>query len=199
MSTHLILLCHAPTKAVRTSAFPGDESLAPPILALPEAKAEIQSFGRLHRAVRGPEQRAAETASALGLEVDFTVEPALRDCDYGRWTGRRISDVQADEPEGISSWITTPESNPHGGESIADLLARVAEWLEEQGRISNRVLAVTHPTVIRAAILHAIQAPAHSFWRLNVEPLSIVDLRGNQGRWTLRSLSQPRILSGSRE
>jgi broad specificity phosphatase PhoE len=189
MPTHLILMSHAPTKAMRTASFPGDEPLDPPVPSMPEARAEIEKLGRINYALIGPEQRAAQTASALQLKVDFTVDSALRDCDYGRWTGRRINDVQAEEPEAIASWITSPEATPHGGESVADLLERVAQWLDDQGRVGARVLAVTHPTVIRAAILHAIEAPARSFWRINVEPLSIIDLRGNKGRWTLRSLA----------
>jgi len=189
MTTHLILVSHAPTSALRTTAFPGDEPLDPPVVSLPEARAEIEKMGHLDHALMGPERRAMETATALQLAAPFTVDPALRDCAYGRWTGRRFSDVQAEEPDAIVSWISEPSANPHGGEAIIDLLKRVAGWLDERGRIGGRVLAVSHPAVIRAAILHAIEAPPNSFWRINVEPLSVIDLRGNKGRWTLRSLA----------
>jgi len=192
MTTHLILVSHAPTGALRTTAFPGDEPLDPPVTLFPEASSEIEKMGHLDHALMGPERRIAETAAALQLTTSFSVDPALRDCDYGRWTGRRLSDVQAEEPDAIASWISEPAANPHGGESILDLLQRVAAWIDERGRVGGRVLAVSHPSVIRAAILHAIEAPPHSFWRINVEPLSLIDLRGNKGRWTLRALTQPR-------
>jgi broad specificity phosphatase PhoE len=190
MTTRLILVSHAPTNALRTASFPGDEPLDPQVHFLPEASAEIEKMGQMDHALMGPERRAAETATALRPHSSFTVDSALRECDYGRWRGRRLGDVEAEEPDAVATWITKPEANPHGGESILDLLKRVASWMEERGGVEGRVLAVSHPTVVRAAIIHAIQASPQSFWRIDVEPLSLVDLRGNKGRWTLRSLSQ---------
>jgi broad specificity phosphatase PhoE len=48
--------------------------------------------------------------------------------------------------------------------------------------------AVTHASVIRAAIVHAIGAELRSFWRIDVAPLSLARLNGGAGRWTLASL-----------
>jgi broad specificity phosphatase PhoE len=192
MTTHLILVSHAPTSALRTASFPGDEPLDPPVLSLPEVSAEIETMGSLRYAFIGPEQRAAQTAAALKIKVPFVVDLALRDCAYGRWTGRSLSDLQVDEPDAIASWITEPDAAPHGGESMLAILKRVATWMDERSQIGGRILVVSHPTVIRAAIIHAILAPPQTFWRINVEPLSLTDLRGNKGRWTLRSLATPR-------
>ena len=193
MTTHLILVSHAPTSALRTASFPGDEPLDPPVASLPDTSAEIETVGSLQHAFMGPEQRAAQTAVALKIKVPFVVDPALRDCAYGRWTGRSLNDLQAAEPDAIGSWLTEPEAAPHGGESVLALLKRVAAWMDERSRIGGRVLVVSHPAVIRAAIVHAILAPPQTYWRINVEPLSLTDLRGNKGRWTLRSLAQPRF------
>jgi len=190
MTARLILMSHAPTAALRTASFPGDEPLHPFLQALPEKAAAIAPPGGLDHLLRGPEIRTAETAAALGLASPFTVDPALRDCDYGRWTGRRFDDLQREEPEAIASWLADPGAAPHGGEPLLALLARVAAWLDERGREGGRVLAVTHPAVIRAAMVHALEAPPRSFWRINVEPLAIVDLRANRGRWTLRAWSE---------
>lgn len=190
MTTRLLLVSHAPTSALRTASFPGNEPLDPPLTSLPEASDEIQKLGPWDSALVAPECRAAETAAILRPGVSFAIDPGLRECGYGRWTGRRLGDVEIDEPDAVAAWITQPETNPHGGESITDLLRRVAAWLDERGGIGGRVLAVTHPAVIRAAIIHAIEATPQSFWRINVEPLSLVDLRGHHGRWTLRSLSR---------
>lgn len=194
MTTHLILVSHAPTAALRTASFPGDEPLDPPIASLPEMHAEIAGMGTIAHALASPERRAVETAAALRLETAFATDPALRDCNYGRWTGRSLAEIQEEEPDAVAEWIGSPEACPHGGESILDLLKRVAAWVDERGRVGGRVVAVTHPSVVRAVIIRAIDAPSHSFWRINVEPLSITDIRGNNGRWTLRALAQPRAL-----
>ena len=188
MTTHLILVSHALTEAIRTASFPGDEPLSPPLDALPELAERIGAMGPPTRALRGPERRALETAAALGLDLPFAVDPALRECDYGRWGGRRFDEVQIEDPDGVAAWIGEPAAAPHGGESLVALLKRTGAWMDRLGETGGRMVAVTHPSIIRAAMLHGMEAPAHVFWRINVEPLSLVDLRGNRGRWTLRAL-----------
>jgi broad specificity phosphatase PhoE len=56
------------------------------------------------------------------------------------------------------------------------------------GARQGRSVAVTHPAVIRAAIVVAIEAKPVSFWRIDIAPLSIVDLGSNGSRWTLKSI-----------
>ena len=50
-------------------------------------------------------------------------------------------------------------------------------------------MAVTHAAVIRAAIVHVIEAGPKSFWRIDVLPLSLTDLRTNGRRWVFRSMA----------
>jgi broad specificity phosphatase PhoE len=184
MTTRLKLICHGSTAAVRTSAFPADEPL--------DEHARKKLTGspyRTHYAERyltSPALRAVQTAQALKLEA--TVEPMLRDCDYGRWTGRALDEVQAEEPEGVAEWLRDAGAAPHGGESVLALIERVATWLDAQQARSGKIVAVTHASVIRAAVVHAIQAGPRSFWRIDVAPLSLTRLSADNGRWTLASL-----------
>ena len=113
----------------------------------------------------------------------------LRDCDYGRWTGRALDEVQAEEPEAVAEWLRDPGAAPHGGESVVALIERVAAWLDAQKATPAKIVAVTHASVIRAAIVHAIEAGPRSFWRIDVAPLSLTRLSANNGRWTLASLT----------
>jgi broad specificity phosphatase PhoE len=53
--------------------------------------------------------------------------------------------------------------------------------------IGGHTIAVTHPAVIRAAILNSLQSPPESFWRIEIAPLSVTDLRYNGRLWTTRS------------
>ena len=112
----------------------------------------------------------------------------LRDCDYGRWAGRAFDDVQAKEPDAIAEWLRDPTSAPHGGESILALIERAAAWLDRESGTPGRVLAITHASIIRAAIVHAIGAPPQSVWRIDIAPLSLTRLSGANGRWTLASI-----------
>jgi broad specificity phosphatase PhoE len=184
MTIRLKLLCHASTPAVRATAFPADE----PLDLQGRRKLAAFSHRLLHadRWVTSPALRASQTAEALKIEA--AVEPLLRDCDYGRWTGRTLDAVQAEEPEAVAEWLRNPSAAPHGGESIRALTERVAAWLEAQKAMEGTTLAVTHASVIRAAIVHSVGAELHSFWRIDVAPLSLARLNGGEGRWTLVSL-----------
>ena len=184
MTTRLKLICHGSTSATRTSAFPSDEPLDPQA----RRKLAASSFRSLHadRYVTSPARRATETARALNLAA--AIEPMLRDCDYGRWTGNSLEQVQAREPEALAEWLQNPGAAPHGGESMLALMARVSAWLDALQTASEEVVAVTHASVIRAAIVHAIEAEPRSFWRIDVSPLSLARLNGANGRWTLVSI-----------
>jgi broad specificity phosphatase PhoE len=187
MTSRVTLICHGATTAVRLAAFPGDEPLHERAAAAATRLAGV--LRRIDRALTSPALRAKQTAAALSL--DATEDPTLRDCDYGRWTGRRISDVEREEPDAVASWLTDAQAAPHGGESFAAVQGRVADWLDRHGRDGGHVVAVTHAAVIRAAIVHAIGAPSSSFWRMDIEPLSLTDLRWNNGLWTLRAMGVP--------
>ena len=50
------------------------------------------------------------------------------------------------------------------GNSIVALIDRVAAWLDAQSGAPGLTVAVTHASVIRAAIVHAIDAEPRSFW-----------------------------------
>jgi broad specificity phosphatase PhoE len=185
MNAHarLTLISHAPTSAVRRAAFPRDESIEE------IARERIREMNwRFDRVCCGPEKRTQETAMALGLSA--TVDPALRDCDYGRWAGRNLSELQMENPDEVAQWLSDPDAAPHGGESIHNLIVRVAGWLAEQTK-SGHTIAVTHPPVIRGAIASVLQAPALAFWRIDVAPLTVTDIRFNGSSWSLRSTGMP--------
>ena len=183
MTTRLILICHGSTTATRGACFPGDEPLDENGMAAAAALA-----GRLPNADRwltGPELRTRQTAEALGLAAD--VEPALRDCDYGAWSGRSLKDVSAREPEAVAAWLRDPAATPHRGESVLSLMQRVAEWLRAEQAYPRRSIVITHSAVIRAAIACAIGAPPQSFWRIDIAPLSVSRLSSDGQRWNLSS------------
>jgi broad specificity phosphatase PhoE len=93
--------------------------------------------------------------------------------------------VAASEPDAAASWLADPDAAPHGGESLAALVRRVGGWMDSAG-LSGHVLAVTHPAVIRAALVYALGAPTTCFWRIDIAPLSLTKLRRNATQWSLR-------------
>jgi broad specificity phosphatase PhoE len=179
MATRLKLICHAPTAATRSVAFANDEPVEPKALLKLAALPDLA----LQRCLTSPTLRARQTAEALHCVA--TIDPALRDCDYGRWTGRTLEAVLAKEPASLSAWMADPAAAPHGGESVMQLIDRIGVWLDQQAAIAGPVTAITHAAVIRAAIVHAIGAPPGSFRHIDIAPLSVTLLSAHDGRWTL--------------
>ncbi len=91
------------------------------------------------------------------------------------------------QPGELAQWLTDPESRPHNGESVVELIARVRGWLVDVARTPGRVVAFTHPAVVRAAILRTLDAPPQSFWRIDIAPASSTALHYRGSEWTLRS------------
>ncbi|OBI17512.1 histidine phosphatase family protein [Mycobacterium sp. E2497] len=175
----LTLVAHAMTDALAAARFPADEPLND--MGRRQAEATAAHFRCGVSGFTAPEQRARQTADLLGL--DATVDPRLADLNCGPWQGKRLQDV----PRGdLMVWLTDPARAPHGGESITELIQRVDRWLKSLTENVVATVAVTHPAVIRAAILLALDAPAKSFWRIDIAPVSRTDLHYRGGCWTLR-------------
>ncbi|MEZ0283920.1 MAG: histidine phosphatase family protein [Thermoleophilia bacterium] len=181
----LLLLRHAPTAATRRAAFSADEPLDEPGAAAAAAlRGRFRSTGESYAS---PADRARETARLAGLDAE--VEPALAECDFGAWAGHRLDELAASDPDGVRRWLDDPAARPHGGETMVELMARVAGWLDGQAAREGAAVAVTHGGPIRAAVLHALGAPAEAFWRVDAAPLSLTELHADAGRWRVVRLN----------
>jgi broad specificity phosphatase PhoE len=189
IAVRVTLIAAAATSELRRAAFPGD---AP--LDRAGSGAALTRAGQVRRGKRvliSPALASRQTAEALGLSG--TVEPALADCDYGRWAGLSLEAVGAAEPEALAAWLKDDAAAPHGGESHRQLTARAGQWLDGVGtRLSGHTIAVAHAVVIRAAIVHAIEAGPRSFWRIDIAPLSQTLLTRSHGQWRLRGIDVSR-------
>jgi broad specificity phosphatase PhoE len=187
MTARLVLVCQASTEATKLVRFGADEGLdAAGVVA---AGAQAGTFGRVARVWCAPSEAARQTTGLLGF-ASFEVVPGLRDLDVGRWRGRSLADVQEDSPEAVGRWLADPASTPHGGESLLDLVHRVQLWLDRVCSTpgEGRMVAVASASVVRAALVAALWGNPEAFWRVDVGPLARTELRGNGGRWNLRSL-----------
>ncbi|GGM98975.1 histidine phosphatase family protein [Streptomyces fuscichromogenes] len=177
MTCRVILIAPAFTPSLRRARFDDGDSIENPdavALSLPAAGEELHS----------PSVRCRETAAALGL--DASAEPELSGLDAGRWRGRTLEELGGTEPDALLQWLTDPAAAPHGGESVRELCARVAGWLDRTGLTIGRTIAVVEPEVVRAMVLYVLGAPDSAFWRVDVPPLSATEITGGPGRWNLR-------------
>ena len=184
MAARLELMAHGASEATRAARFPDDEKLeASAAQTLEALRGRLRSYAHV---LTGPARAARETAAALGLKAE--VEPALSDCDYGRWRGLASKDMAKREPDAFAAWLGDPIAAPHGGKSLAALIDRVGAWLAQSLTRDGATLAVTHAAIVRAAIANVLGAGPSGFWRIDVAPLSLPKLSGHAGRWNLVSL-----------
>lgn len=181
----LLLVPHAPTGATRTAAFPADEPLdgrgrdaAAGLAAALPRRCDVRC---------GPALRCRQTAQAAGLAA--VVDAGLADQDHGNWAGLTLDAVAGRDPEAARAWREDPEAAPHGGESLRAVAVRVAAWMDAQD--DGTVAAITHAGVVRAAVVHALGAPLPAFWQIDAAPLSVTELHGRGGSWTVARVNHP--------
>lgn len=128
------------------------------------------------RLVTSPARRARETAAPLAarLGVEPEIEAALGEIDFGRWTGCAFADLEGD-PDWRRWNARRDLARTPGGESMAEVQARVAVWLSGLNP-GSPVVAVSHADVIRAAVLWVLRTSLREHHRFAVDPASITTL-----------------------
>ncbi|MGW0996983.1 histidine phosphatase family protein [Streptomyces sp. NPDC002520] len=182
MTSRVTLISPAITPSLRRARFDDGDSIEDS--AAVRAGSAATSLRAAGRAFASPSVRCRETASALGL--DASEQPDLSGLDVGRWRGRTLEEVGAEEPESVARWLADPDAAPHGGESVRELCARVVRWWEAAGSGDGGTVAVVEPEVVRAVVAHVLGAPASAFWRVDVPPLTATEFTGRSGRWNMR-------------
>ncbi|MBJ6121729.1 histidine phosphatase family protein [Sphingomonas mollis] len=186
MSIRLVLLCAGATAQVRQGDFPDADAPLDP-----GGEAKVRQFDlagpTLDMCFVSPARAAGDTAALLGL--DAMPEPALRDRDHGIWTGRSLDAVSLEEPAMLMAWLATPEEAMPGGESMDAVVLRVGAWLDDlcKGAEDRKILAVTHPAVVRAALAAALDMPIATTFAIDIAPLSTTILSFHN-RWRLQEL-----------
>jgi len=97
------------------------------------------------RIVSSPLGRARATAGIIGarLGLPIVIDDRLVEISVGAWEGRLASDLMQEAPDLISQpdWLFQAP----GGERYDDLMARVGQWLAEQGEeAGRRLIVVSH-------------------------------------------------------
>ena len=136
----------------------------------------LAGLGRVAAVYASPMERAVETAAPIARACGLRVRknPGLIECDFGRWTGRKLKTLSKRK-----DW-TTVQRHPSGfrfpgGESFAEMQARA---LDAVSAITARhpgqaVVAVSHADVIKAVAAAAAGTPLDMFQRIVISPCSV--------------------------
>ncbi|WP_327048393.1 histidine phosphatase family protein [Microbispora sp. NBC_01189] len=180
----MLFIRQAGTPGARHACFPMPEEPDPSGLAQAGAQAAVLGLPDDALVFAAPWAAAAATArAASGREP--VVAGALAEADYGSWAGRPFGEVATADPAGLGAWLTDPDASPHGGESLAEMGARVAAWMESLRGDAARVVAVCDAGPIRAALAHALGLTATRAAAFDVAPLSHTRLATGRGGWRI--------------
>ncbi len=105
--------------------------------------------------LRRARQSAELLAAHWGIEV--VTDARLRELHFGEWEGRRWEDLEREDSARLDRWMRDwTRARATGGESFADLVARVsrwlAEWQERWMRATGTTLVVAHAGSIRVIL-----------------------------------------------
>lgn len=137
-----------------------DLALTTPVT--PDPARVVAGLAPPHRIVTSPALRARDTAAQLiACQPDLPTaeaEPRLREMDFGTWEGQAWATIPRDA---LDLWAADlMGARPHGGESAAQVAARVAEWADALDVESDtRLWVVTHAGPMRMLAAHWLGIP----------------------------------------
>jgi len=108
--------------------------------------------------------RAQITAREIARlhQVPVISEPALRERCYGLWEGLTPEEIARDYPEEARLWRAGDyEFAPPGGESLKDVLSRLARFFNDllQAKRGQSLLLVSHANALSLALCCLLQRP----------------------------------------
>lgn len=106
-------------------------------------------------------QSAMMIAKLFKKEYEIIDELKTRDC--GNWNGLTFGQIMDKCPEGLDRILKYPEEKTMAGaEGSVEFIARIKKVIDSlvAKNIGNRIIIVTHPEVIQAAICGALDIPA---------------------------------------
>ena len=132
---------------------------------------------RLAAVVTSPLERCRETAAALarGRGLRPRVDRRFVEVDYGRWSGRRLSDLRR-----LRAWSDLRDCPsrfrfPGGSETLRDAQERAVAAVEAlaSGFTNKTVAVVSHNDIIRLLLVAYLGMPTDLMHRLDVAPTSL--------------------------
>jgi len=151
------------------------------------ALADAMALADGARVVSSPLARARETAAGFGLPVE--VDERWVEMDYGEYDERPFAEVPV---EVWQRWRTDASYAPPGGESIAEVGARVRAACEQllPEAAERDVVVVSHVSPIKAAVTWALGVGDEAVWRMFLEVASVCRIAAGPGGPMLRSFNE---------
>ena len=193
-TTRLLLVRHGRTDYNTQGRVQGGGRLDPLGWAQVEALGARLRSELLEAVYASPLLRTMQTARAIAQPHGTPVgrRQALRDIDYGVYSGMVFADAQSRDPELWEQWRRAPDTVrfPEGG-GLADLRHRLTRFVGELRRRhpGRSVLAVSHDSPIRvlACMASGLDDGHHHDYVVALASLTVIELTADGARLELLS------------
>jgi broad specificity phosphatase PhoE len=164
MSLEILIVRHGQSEGNRDRVFTGHGPS--PLTELGRRQAEAAARAVAARPIdaiyASDLPRALQTAAPLALltGLSVTADPALRERNFGDYTGLAFADIEARWPDDWRRIVARdPTFQPPGGESNIACRARVGRFLVEMlaARDAGRVVLVSHGVAINQMLYHLLE------------------------------------------
>lgn len=130
--------------------------------------------------VASPLDRARQTAEMVirDRDVPLRFDARLMDTDVGRWAGRVIRELAAEDPD-WNRFVHRPTAPPAGIEGFYAVTERVvaaAEAARHDASLGDAVMLVAHADVIRLIVTHYLRLPIEGAGWLHIPNASVTTL-----------------------
>ncbi|MDY6310580.1 MAG: histidine phosphatase family protein [Cyanobacteriota bacterium] len=120
-----------------------------------------------------PALRTKQSADMIAgfFKQDYEVVDELTPRKCGSWNGKTYEQILAKFPDGLTDALINPdEEKALGGETNQDFIKRIKTVIDGlvERNIGNRIIIVTHPDVIQAAICGALEIPGDKLFKIYV-------------------------------
>lgn len=166
----ITFICHGATIYSEEGRFSDAENY-PPLSELGVEEMENMTKYLRARAVKNdviytsPSIRTVQSAMMVAklFKRDYVIVDELKTRECASWNGLTFSQVMDKFPDALNEILIHPDkTTPAGGESSVAFIARIKKVIDKivAKNEGNRVIIVTHPEVIQAAICAALDIPA---------------------------------------
>ena len=201
MAERLLLVRHARIGP----AFSGRLIGATDVPLDPAGQAEVRAVAsRVMRrspqvAYCSPMQRCLQTALAVAPQLQFHIDPDLREIDFGQWENHSFDEATAADPSLVDRWAAFDLDFAFpGGDSVGSFLRRVHAAADRLVKVEfPTVLVVTHGGVIRTMICHLLGLEPRKYVAFDVPYAAVAAIDLFDGRGVLAALERPESGEGA--
>ena len=128
-----------------------------------------------------PALSTVQTAAMVSklFKKDYEILENLTTRKYGEWNNLSYDQISDKFPNAFSDMFNNPDKIPQGcAESSVDFISRIKEVLNTvvKNNIGNRIVIVTHPSVIQACICAALDIPADKLPKIYIRTGSLTQI-----------------------